>query len=294
MTGVSWIEESGTMAGPIAITNTHAVGIAHASIIRWTVKHHPDLAEAWLLPVAAETWDGYLNDINGGHVTVDIGLAALESASSGPIDEGSVGGGSGMNCYEFKGGSGTSSRLVEHDGTTYTVGVFLQTNFGARHELVIAGVPLGAELADDNPLEEYFSPPAPARVSRSWRPTHRCSRANARRSPAGSPSDSLAPAPPVRISPATSSSLSRPETPARSRRDPRPVRTRSSYDELRFVPWDTSTRSMKRRASTEEAVVDSLVANSEMIGFRGHRTPALPRDRLVKILKARGRDRLST
>ena len=105
MTGVSWIEESGTMAGPIAITNTHAVGIAHASIVRWTVKHHPDLAEAWLLPVAAETYDGYLNDINGGHVTVDVGLVALESAASGPMDEGSVGGGTGMNCYEFKGGS---------------------------------------------------------------------------------------------------------------------------------------------------------------------------------------------
>src|SRR5438034_7186893 len=114
MTGDWWIEESGTMAGPIAITNTHAVGIAHASIIRWTALHHPDLAEAWLLPVAAETWDGYLNDINGGHVTVEVGVRALEAAASGPIEEGSVGGGTGMNCYEFKGGTGTASRAVEH------------------------------------------------------------------------------------------------------------------------------------------------------------------------------------
>src|SRR5262249_5750929 len=91
------------------------------------------------------------------HVTVDVGLAALEAAASGAIDEGSVGGGTGMNCYEYKGGSGTSSRIVEHDGTSYTVGVFLQANFGARHELVIAGVPFGTELAEDNPIEEYFA-----------------------------------------------------------------------------------------------------------------------------------------
>ena len=95
MTGVSWIEESGTAAGPIAITNTHAVGIAHAGVVAWTAKHHPGVAEAWLLPVAAETWDGYLNDINGGHVTIDVVVDALESASTGPVEEGSVGGGAG-------------------------------------------------------------------------------------------------------------------------------------------------------------------------------------------------------
>ena len=110
MTGVSWIQESGSFSGPIGITNTHAVGIVHASIVAWTVRHHRDLAEAWLLPVAGETWDGYLNDINGHHVTEAIGVEALEAAFAGPIDEGSVGGGTGMNCYEFKGGSGTASR----------------------------------------------------------------------------------------------------------------------------------------------------------------------------------------
>ncbi len=132
MTGVSWIEESGTTAGPIAITNTHAIGPAHAGIVRWTVKHHPQVAEAWLLPVAAETWDGYLNDINGGHVTEEHAVAALEAAASGPIEEGSVGGGTGMCCYEFKGGTGTASRIVEYGGTTYTVGVLVQANFGHR------------------------------------------------------------------------------------------------------------------------------------------------------------------
>lgn len=106
MTGVSWIAESGNFAGPVVITNTHAVGVAHAGVIAWTVRHHPALADAWLLPVAAETWDGYLNDINGGHVTQQDCVAALEAAATGPLDEGSVGGGTGMNCYEFKGGSG--------------------------------------------------------------------------------------------------------------------------------------------------------------------------------------------
>src|SRR5712692_2138721 len=102
MTGVSWIEESGTFSGPVAITNTHAVGVAHAAIVAWTVRHHPRLADAWLLPVAAETWDGYLNDINGHHVTEQVVIEALEAAAAGPVDEGSVGGGTGMNCYQSR------------------------------------------------------------------------------------------------------------------------------------------------------------------------------------------------
>jgi D-aminopeptidase len=290
MTGMSWIEESGTMAGPIAITNTHAVGIAHASIIRWTVKHHPELAEAWLLPVAAETWDGYLNDINGGHVTVDVGLAALESAGSGPIDEGSVGGGTGMNCYEFKGGSGTSSRLVEHDGTSYTVGVFVQANFGARHELVIAGVPLGVELADDNPLEEYFSPAgagsciavvatdAPLLPGQCKALARRVTLGLARTGTTGSHfSGDLF----IALSTGNAGSFTPGSETLYGRGRP--------YDEIRSVPWgylDPFYEAVVQ--ATEEAVVDPLVANSEMIGFRGHRTPALPRGRLVKFLKARG------
>ena len=116
---------------------------------------HPGLADAWLLPVASETWDGYLNDINGGHVTEAVVVAALDAARGGPVEEGSVGGGTGMNCYDFKGGSGTASRRVgEH-----TVGVFVQANFGDREELTIAGVPVGAALADDNPMADFFAPP---------------------------------------------------------------------------------------------------------------------------------------
>src|SRR5215469_2941916 len=157
MTGAAWIEESGTFSGPIAITNTHAVGIAHAGIIAWANRYHPELTDSWLLPVAAETWDGYLNDINGHHVTEETVIAALEAATTGPIDEGSVGGGTGMNCYQFKAGSGTSSRVVDHMGTAYTVGVFVQANFGRRDELTITGVYLGEELADDNPMRDRFT-----------------------------------------------------------------------------------------------------------------------------------------
>ena len=129
MTGLAWIGEAGSATGPICLTNTHAVGIAHAGIVRWTVRAHPELADAWLLPVASETWDGYLNDINGGHVTEAVVVAALDAARGGPVEEGSVGGGTGMNCYDFKGGSGTASRRV---GKEHTVGVFVQANFGDR------------------------------------------------------------------------------------------------------------------------------------------------------------------
>jgi L-aminopeptidase/D-esterase-like protein len=279
------------MSGPIAITNTHAVGIAHASVTAWTVKHHRELAEAaWLMPVASETWDGYLNDINGAHVTVDVGVAALESAASGPIDEGSVGGGTGMNCYEFKGGSGTSSRLVEHGGATYTVGVFVQANFGARHELVIAGVPLGAELADDNPISDHFSPTgagsciavvvtdAPLLPGQCEALARRVTLGLARTGTTGSHfSGDLF----IALSTANAGAFTPTSQTLYGRGRP--------YDEIRFVPWghlDPFYEAVVQ--ATEEAVVNSLVANDEMVGIHGHRSPALPRDRVVEILKDRG------
>jgi len=290
MTGVSWIEESGTVSGPIALTNTHAVGIAHASIVRWTNLHHPELAEAWLLPVAAETWDGYLNDINGGHVTVDVGVQALERAVSGPIEEGSVGGGTGMNCYEFKGGSGTASRVVAHAGHHYTVGVFVQANFGARKELVIAGVPLGDVLADDNPMAEYFAPhgagsviamvatDAPLLPNQCKAFARRVTLGLARTGTSGSHfSGDLF----LAFSTANGGAFTPgSETLFGRGRD---------YDELRFIPWgslDPFYESVVQ--ATEEAVLNALVANEEMIGVGGRRTPGLPRDRTVEVLKDRG------
>ena len=161
MTGTAWLEETGALSLPVALTNTHAVGPVHRGVIDWSIRQRPELADRWHLPVVAETWDGYLNDINGPHVTPETAMAALDGAGRGPLAEGSVGGGTGMNCYEFKGGTGTSSRLVRLRGRTWTVGALMQANFGSRRELVIAGCRLGEELAADNPMAQpgWLTPP---------------------------------------------------------------------------------------------------------------------------------------
>jgi D-aminopeptidase len=299
MTGVAWIEESGTFSGPIAITNTHAVGLAHAGIIAWANRYHPEQAQSWLLPVAAETFDGYLNDINGHHVTEEIVIAALEAATTGPIDEGSVGGGTGMNAYQFKAGSGTSSRVVDYNGngTTYTVGVFVQANFGRRDELTVTGVYLGEELADDNPMRDRFTAPAPA--------------------PAGAGSVIAVVATDAPLFPSQCKAFARRVTSGLARTgtsgshysgdlflafstanpgaftlgDPRSRKATQDdcpYDQLSFIPWgylDPFYEAVVQ--ATEEAVLNSLVANTEMTGRDGHRSPALPRDRVSQIVASR-------
>lgn len=135
MTGVSWISESGTFSCPVVISNTHNVGVGHAGVVAWTVKHHCEAAEVRLLPVVGETWNGYLNDINSHPVTEEDVVEALESATSGPVAEGPVGGATVMNCYEFKGNNRSASRVVSYRDATYTVGVLPQGNFGSREEL---------------------------------------------------------------------------------------------------------------------------------------------------------------
>jgi L-aminopeptidase/D-esterase-like protein len=150
MTGTIWVEEGGQLAGPITITNTHSVGVVRDSVIEWLVSQDKDLE--WSLPVTAETWDGSgysyqgLNDANGFHVKKKHVFNALDTASSGPVTEGSVGGGTGMVCNEFKGGIGTSSRVIEIDGESYAVGVLVQCNYGLRSWLKVAGVPVGMEM----------------------------------------------------------------------------------------------------------------------------------------------------
>jgi D-aminopeptidase len=280
MTGVSWINESGTFTGPIAITNTHAVGVAHAGIIDWTLRHYPEVAESWLLPVAAETWDGYLNDINGHYVTQPTVVAALEATQSGPVEEGSVGGGTGMNCYQFKGGSGTASRLVAFAGADYAVGVFVQANFGARHELMLAGVPLGTELAGDNPMADFrFAPPGAGSVIAVVATDaplfpHQC-QALARRVTAG-----------LARTGASGSHFSGDlflafTTANQGALRPGPERLR----QLSFIPWGSLDPFFEAVVqATEEAVVNALVANEDMTGRDGHRTPALPRARLAELL----------
>ena len=146
MTGTTWLQESGILEGPIAITNTHSVGVVRDAILRWQVSR-PGL-QPWGLPVVAETWDGRLNDINGFHVTPEHALAALDGARGGPVPEGNVGGGTGMVCHGFKGGIGTASRRLPAAQGGYTVGVLVQCNMGARRELRVAGVPVGEEIPD--------------------------------------------------------------------------------------------------------------------------------------------------
>jgi len=148
MTGTTWVEESGLMEGPVMITNTHSVGTVRDAVIAWWVKRGQG-NQPWSLPVVAETWDGYLNDINGFHVKEEHAFEALESARGGPVAEGNVGGGTGMICHEFKGGIGTASRQLDAEAGGYTVGVLVQCNYGLRHQLRIAGVPVGRELTED-------------------------------------------------------------------------------------------------------------------------------------------------
>ncbi len=148
MTGSWWLEETGRLELAITLTNTNAVGLARDASLEWAVKRAPGgLPQDWGLPVAAETYDGYLNDINGFHVTKEHVFQALNAAESGPVEEGSVGGGTGMICYGYKGGNGTASRRLSAGGQTWTLGVFVQANFGRAGELVLLGSKIGGEGA---------------------------------------------------------------------------------------------------------------------------------------------------
>jgi L-aminopeptidase/D-esterase-like protein len=160
MTGTTWIEESGFLEGPVMITNTHSVGTVHQATIDWRVAQGQadETGYWWSLPVVAETWDGHLNDINGFHVKAEHVHAALRSASGGPVAEGNVGSGTGMICHEFKCGIGTASRIAETAGSAYTVGVLVQANYGLRNTLRIAGVPVGQHLTEDRAYASLLEP----------------------------------------------------------------------------------------------------------------------------------------
>ncbi len=288
MTGVSWIEESGTFRGPIAITNTHSVGVAHAGIIAWAVKHHPTLTQVFLLPVAAETWDGYLNDTNGHFVTEDVVVDALEAAVGGSIEEGSVGGGTGMNCYQFKAGSGTASRVVRFAGEDYTVGCFVQANFGARRELVLRGIACGDALADDNPIAEFRGAPSGAgsiiAIVATDAPLlpHQC-KALARRVTLGIARTgtggshfsgdlflAFSTANDGAFSPALETFFGE----------------REQLDQLKFVPWGSMDPFFEAVVEgVEEAIINAMTANDDMTGKDGHRSPGLPRERVVELVK---------
>lgn len=282
MTGMAWLEETGALHLPPLITNTHAVGMCHRGMIDWVVANKPKLAEAWLLPVVAETWDGYLNDINGPHVRPEHAIAAIDLAQGGAIEEGSVGGGTGMNCYAFKGGSGTASRVVAYGLQEYVVGAFVQANFGAREELTIGGIHLGERLAGDNPISDFFSTTPPGAgsviaVIATDAPLlpGQC-KALARRIPLGLARTGTAGS---HFSGDLFLAFSTANKGALSSRFPDHAPNAADFEQLSFIPWgfiDPFYEAVVQ--AIEEAVLNALTANADMIGRDNHRSPALPRD----------------
>ena len=293
MTGTTWIEEAGAFTTPIVLSNTHAVGACHTGVISWINRVEPRLGRQWLLPVCAETWDGYLNDINGGHVRPEHVIAALDGATGGPVAEGSVGGGTGMNCYEFKGGNGTSSRLVRYGAHTFTVAAFVQANFGARSELTVDGHHVGPRLADDNPLAgDWFGdglapPPGTGSViaiiaTDAPLLPGQC-KALARRVPLGLARTGTTGS---HFSGDIFLAFSTAPVPGLATTFPTGDVGDDEFGTLQFVPWgridDFYTAVVQ---SVEEAVLNALVVNSDMVGRDGHRSPALPHEHLRALLR---------
>ena len=293
MTGWVWIEESGTVSLPIAITSTAAVGIAQAAINSWVASRFPDPNDEWALPVAAETWDGFLHALNDRRITEEEAHRAFDTAASGPIEEGSVGGGTGMNCYGFSGGCGTASRRVPWGPREFAVGAFVQANFGARAELTIAGVPVGRDLRDDDPLgsDDWIVPPGAGSIivilaTDAPLLPHQC-KALARRVPLG-----------LARTGTTGSHFSGDIFLAFSTGNPGQFAggfplgepTEGEIARLEALPWTRMDDLFAAAVQcVEEAVVNALVANEEMHGRQGRRVPALPRDRVVELLRAAGR-----
>jgi D-aminopeptidase len=284
MTGTAWVDESGFLEGPIIMTNTHSVGVARDAVIAWRINHGAadKTGYWWSLPVVAETWDGWLNDINGFHVKPEDVWHALDSAHGGVLKEGSVGGGTGMICYEFKGGNGTASREIDirPEGAdknaspqSFFVGVFLQANFGRRPQLTIAGVPVGKEIPGDVYKQESGSciavvaTDAPLLPNQLKRLARRVSLGLARTGTiSGNGSGDL--------------------FIAFSTANPNVVNPDQVTHQVQTVPNDLMDPIFTGVVqATEEAVVNALVDNDSMTGRDNHRVEALPHDRLRKIIK---------
>ncbi|HXN29522.1 MAG TPA: P1 family peptidase [Candidatus Acidoferrales bacterium] len=276
MTGTTWVEESGFLYGPVMITNTHSVGVVRDAVIAWQLQHGPGLPleDWWSLPVVAETWDGYLNDINGFHVKAEDAEAAMRDAHSGAIAEGNVGGGTGMICFEFKGGTGTASRQLPEKLGAYTVGVLVQCNFGTRHLLRIAGAPLGYEITGKRVWEDDTgsiivvvatdAPLLPGQIKRlAKRVTLGLGRLG---SISGDGSGDIF----IAFSTANAGAGLEQKTAVA----------------LQMLPNDRMDALFEATVqATEEAVVNALVAAKTMTGADGHTVEALPHDRLREVLK---------
>jgi len=286
MTGTAWIEESGFAESPILITNTHSVGLVRDTVIKWQVneaaKGHRTMP-LWSLPIVAETWDGFLNDINGFHVQEQHVLAALNGAQSGPVQEGSVGGGTGMICYGFKGGIGTSSRKLADAAGGYTVGVLVQCNCGRRPQLLIAGAPIGKEIPRQVPYASNISPSgqelgsiiiivatdAPLIPQQLKRLARRATMGLARTgSISGNGSGDLFLA------------FSTANEGAAGQGDKETVKGARILVNDAMDPLFEATVE-----ATEESIVNAMVASDTMTGIDGRTVIGLPRDELVNVLR---------
>src|SRR5437879_45059 len=281
MTGTAWVEESGFLEGPIIITNTHSVGVARDAVIAWRIKHGaPDTTGYWWsLPVVAETWDGWLNDINGFHVKPEDVFHALDTAHGGVIGEGSVGGGTGMICYEFKGGNGTASRQItirsskDAPPRTFVVGVFLQANFGRRSQLVIGGVPIGKEIPGEVYKQENGSCIAVVATDAQLLPNQL--KRLARRVSLG-----------LARTGTVSGNGSGDLFIAFSTANPNVANPDQVTHTVETIPNDLMDPLFTGVVqATEEAVVNALVDNQSMTGRDNHHVDALPPDRLRALLR---------
>ena len=281
MTGTTWVEESGILTGPVMITNTHSVGVVRDAVIQWTVAHRkvgPD-DDWWSLPVVAETWDGWLNDINGFHVKPEHVFHAIDTSHGGLVEEGAVGGGTGMICNGFKGGIGTSSRKLSAKDGGYTVGVMVQCNFGSRENLRVAGVPVGREIPGEDPyafepgdMDERGSiivlvaTDAPLLPHQLKRLARRVSLGLGRDgSISGNGSGDIF----IAFSTANQGAAAV-----------------DHVVDLKMVPNDLLNPIFKATVeATEESVINAMVAATSMTGIDNHHVSALPHDQLRAILK---------
>jgi len=274
MTGATWVEESGFLEGPVMITNTHSVGTVRDAVIAWRLKHGgPDKnGYSWSLPVVAETWDGYLNDVNGFHVKPEDAFAALDNAHGGPVEEGNVGGGTGMVCNEFKGGIGTASRVLDAKYGGYSVGVLVQCNYGQRDQLRIAGAPVGREISapkvwgdDVGSIIVVVATDAPLVATQLKRVAKRVTLGLARDgSYSGNGSGDIF----IAFSTAN---------PGVASSQMRQI-TMLSNEQMNPIFLATVQ-------ATEEAVINALIAAKTMSGVEGHTVMALPHDRIREILR---------
>jgi len=281
MTGTTWVEESGFLEGPVMITNTHSVGVVRDAVIQWRVAHgQPDpTGYWWSLPVVGETWDGWLNDINGFHVKPEHALRAIDSAHGGAVEEGAVGGGTGMVCNGFKGGIGTSSRKLGEKEGGYTVGVLVQCNYGSKNNLRIAGIPVGREIPADDPYAgtAFFNDDhgsiivvvatdAPLVAHQLKRLARRVSLGLGR---AGSISGNGSGDIFIAFSTANSGAAAA-----------------DHVVDLKMLPNDKLDPVFGATVqATEEAIINAMVAAETMTGIENHRVRALPHDQLRAVLK---------